>query len=298
MVFSVGDAPVAADDMGEMARGNVVVPAAFRILVDIETVKRVVLGLPGNGAFGLVGAVDWVAVECETNDRGMALPVVRPRGFVADGVLVVVVEVAWGRMAATAVEPPNSIFVLDVVERVEEHDAVVGNADRPHWECVVVVVLVLHRQPAWVFLGFEGDVDFQALFPYVVGVAIEPTGSVGKDGGRMVGQAFAMDNEMFLCHFDDNIVRHRLVLADDFAVGINVAFAEPGMHVALEGGDEAIGAVEQLARIGMGELFGNDSGTAVRVEVPTSPEWNQISRDNEFSSGRRIGLEDPWVLCA
>ena len=70
----IARAPVAADDVGELARGDVVVGATGVVAVQVVFVQRVGLRVLGQLAGGLVGAEDGKAVEGEADQRGVGWP--------------------------------------------------------------------------------------------------------------------------------------------------------------------------------------------------------------------------------
>ncbi len=186
-VALVDVAPVTADDMRVPAGSDVVVPTPLLVVVDVEIVERIGLGGLGQFSLGLIGPVNGESVEGEPDDRGVLVAFVTPGCLNADGILVIMVGGCGGWVSTASVHSPNSIGLVDVVERVEEDDAVDCEADWPGRECAVGVFLV-HGLVTLVFTGFQWDVPGVVLLLDPVGVAVDGTVDIGEDGGRVVGQ--------------------------------------------------------------------------------------------------------------
>ena len=101
-VFRFGFTPVTTDDVGELARGDVVMVAPLAVGMHIELVERISLQLFCQRARRFVGAVDRVAVEGETDHWRVSCAVVGPGRLHAGGILVIVVERIWRRVPAAA----------------------------------------------------------------------------------------------------------------------------------------------------------------------------------------------------
>lgn len=185
-VSLVNLAPIASDDMRVPAGSDVVVPTPLLVVMDIEIIEWI--GLAGLGQFllGLVGPVDGESVKCEPDNRGVFFTLVTPGCLNADWILVIMVGGCGGWVPAASIHPPHGIGLVDVVERVEEDDAVHCDADWPGGEGAVGVFLV-HGLVILVFTGFQWNVPGVVLFLDPVGVAIDGTVDIREDCSRVVG---------------------------------------------------------------------------------------------------------------
>ena len=92
IVGRLGHSRIAADQIGEPFRSDVIVISSNRVVVTIADIKRTVTSeILRKQSFRLVGAIQWKPVEREPNDWGVRLRVVGERRFHAARVFVIVI---------------------------------------------------------------------------------------------------------------------------------------------------------------------------------------------------------------